>query len=85
MGHAKLNKRDKESDAAAFNRIFTTPENIELRRAHAITKSYPAMMDTTSRSTEVGSSETDDDSAAVLAQLNDPCGGATAPRAHTFG
>ena len=36
MEHAKLNKIARESDGAAFSRIFCAPENVELRRAHAI-------------------------------------------------
>lgn len=38
MEHAKLNKIGSETDAAAFSRIFSSPELIELRKAHAITR-----------------------------------------------
>jgi hypothetical protein len=89
LGHAKLNKRAGESDAAAFSRIFQAPENIQLRRAHNICKGYLdrepsehllAVVDEYRRkgmaslepvSTEVGSSEFDDDSAAAVKQLQD--------------
>jgi hypothetical protein len=40
MGHARLNKRDKESDGAAFERILTAPENTELRKAYRIVKGH---------------------------------------------
>jgi hypothetical protein len=40
QGHAKLNKRDGESTGAAFARIFSDPENVELRQAHQITKGF---------------------------------------------
>jgi hypothetical protein len=53
---------------AAFSRIFTVPENIELRKAHAITKGYPNVMDIIPVSTEVGSTNTDDDSAEAYKQ-----------------
>jgi hypothetical protein len=69
MGHAKLNKRANESNATAFARIFADPENIELRKAHAITKSFPNMMSTEVVSTEVGSTETSDDSWKAAGQL----------------
>jgi hypothetical protein len=39
-GHAKLNKRQGESTATAFSRIFSDPENIELRKAHQVTKGF---------------------------------------------
>ena len=42
MEHAKLNKAAGESDAAAFSRIFSAPESIDIRRAHAITKNTTA-------------------------------------------
>jgi hypothetical protein len=39
-GHANLNKRTGESTMAALERIFTAPENTELRKAYALTKGY---------------------------------------------
>ena len=42
--HAKLQKAAGESDGAAFSRIFSAPESIDIRRAHAITKNTPAPM-----------------------------------------
>ena len=42
--HAKLHKAAGESDGAAFSRIFSAPESIDIRRAHAITKNTPAPM-----------------------------------------
>jgi hypothetical protein len=71
MGHARLNKRANESDAAAFARIFSAPENIELRKAHAITKSFPNMMDTTPVTVETGSTLVSDDSAEAVRLLNE--------------
>jgi hypothetical protein len=41
--HARTEKRAGETDAAAFARVFCAPENAELRRAHAITKSAAQM------------------------------------------
>lgn len=41
MEHAKVNKIAGESDAAAFARIFSAPESIDIRRAHVICKSTP--------------------------------------------
>jgi hypothetical protein len=40
MGHCRLNKRANESDAAAFSRIFQDPDNVDLRKAYAMTKGY---------------------------------------------
>jgi hypothetical protein len=40
MGHARLNKQARESDAAAFSRIFQDPDNADLRKAYAMTKGY---------------------------------------------
>ena len=42
--HAKLHKAAGESDGAAFSRIFSAPESIDIRRAHTITKNTPAPM-----------------------------------------
>jgi hypothetical protein len=71
MEYCKLHKRDGESDVTAFSRIFEAPESLDFRRAYAIIKGFPNMMDTTPVSTEVGSTETSDDSAAALRQLNE--------------
>jgi hypothetical protein len=40
QGHAKLNRQKGESEAAAFSRIFSEPENVQLRQAHQITKGF---------------------------------------------
>jgi hypothetical protein len=100
MGHAKLNKRANESDTAAFARIFSAPENIELRKAHAITQSsFPNMMDTTPVTVETGSTLVSDDSAKAYEQLmalaekqhrtfeqvfSDPANGELAGRTYTL-
>jgi hypothetical protein len=39
MEAAKREKRAGESDAAAFSRFFAAPENADVRKAHALTKS----------------------------------------------
>lgn len=38
MEHARVNKIAGESDATAFSRIFSAPESINIRKAHAITR-----------------------------------------------
>jgi hypothetical protein len=70
QGHAKLAKRANESDVAAFARIFTDPANVELRKAHALTKS-PNMMSVTPTSVETGSTLVTDDSAEAVRLLNE--------------
>jgi hypothetical protein len=37
---AKVSKRDGETQAAAFTRIFTDPDNADIREAYALTKGY---------------------------------------------
>jgi hypothetical protein len=39
-GHAKLNRQAGESEAKAFERILTAPDNGELRQAYTLTKGY---------------------------------------------
>jgi hypothetical protein len=68
MGHARLNKRDQESDGAAFERILTAPGNGELRQAYRVTKGMASLEPT---SVEVGSSETSDDSAEAVRLLSE--------------
>jgi hypothetical protein len=70
QGHADLNRRSGESSASAFARIFTDPGNVELRRAHALTKSVNAM-DVTPVFTEVGNTLVSDDSAKAYRQLQE--------------
>jgi hypothetical protein len=69
MGHARTAKRANESDAAAFSRVFTDPANIEIRRAHALTKSFPNVMSVEPVSVETGSTLVTDDSATAADQL----------------
>jgi len=67
-GHARLAKRAGESDATAFSRIFTAPENATLRKAYGICKGYASLEPV---STEVGSSEFEFDGAEAIKQLNE--------------
>jgi hypothetical protein len=67
-GHAELNRRTGESIPAAFSRIFTDPENVELRKAYQITKGFNTM-ETTPTSVEVGSIAVADDSKAAYDAL----------------
>jgi hypothetical protein len=67
--HAALNKRTEDSNAQAFSRVFTDPGNVEIRRAHALTKSFPNMMSVEPVSTEVGKTSVSDDSYKVAEQL----------------
>jgi hypothetical protein len=66
MGHARLNKRDKESDGAALERILTAPGNGELRQAYMVTKGMASLEPT---STVVGSTLVSDDSAEAVKLL----------------
>jgi hypothetical protein len=75
MGHvtAKINnryvnKRDGESDGAAFERILTAPGNGELRQAYQVTKGMASLEPT---SVEVGSTLVSDDSAKAVAALRE--------------
>jgi len=61
MGHAKLNKRDGESNAQAFARIFP-----KFQTAYGVAKGYPNMMQTEPVSVEV---ESIDDSWKASEQL----------------
>jgi hypothetical protein len=65
MGHAKLAKRDKESEHQAYARIVDS--NIEIRRA--LLKSLPNMMSVEVVSTEVGSTSVVSDAWKAAAQL----------------
>jgi hypothetical protein len=47
MEYCKLHKREGESNVTAFSRIFESDEGIDFRRAYAITKGFPNVMDTT--------------------------------------
>jgi hypothetical protein len=72
MGHAKINKQAGESDAQAFSRILTAPENTELRQAYHATKAWPDTMSLTP--TQVGGNDAfdtsvDDSSAKAYDQL----------------
>jgi hypothetical protein len=66
MGHARLNKRDKESDGAALERILTAPGNGELRQAYRTTKGMASLEPT---STAVGNTDSADDSAEAVRLL----------------
>jgi len=66
MGHAQLNKRNKESDGAAFERILTAPGNSELRLAYRTTKGMASLEPT---SVEVGDTSVSDDSAEAVRLL----------------
>ena len=79
MGHSRLNKRVNESDAAAFTRIFTAPENTTLHAAYRVVQQagHVAALDQVNKgmatlkptSVEVGSTETNDDSAEAVRLL----------------
>src|ERR1700732_818145 len=73
QGHAQLNKRDKESDGAAFERILTAPtsEGVALRKEYArvSAKSFPNEMSTEPMSVEVGDTSVSDDSWKAAEQL----------------
>jgi hypothetical protein len=67
---ASTTKRDGETDAAAFDRFFTAPGNVALRKAHAITKSAPSLMSV--QPTQVGGADAvdvDTDRSAAMLQL----------------
>jgi hypothetical protein len=64
MGHAKLNKRDGESDAQAFARVFP-----KFQTAYGIAKGYPNMMSIEPVSVEVGDTSVSDDSWKASEQL----------------
>lgn len=68
MGHARLNKRDNESDGAAFERILTAPENTELRQAYQVTKGMASMTPTIA---VVGDTRLADDSAEAVRLLTE--------------
>jgi hypothetical protein len=66
--HARLNKRAGESDASAFSRIFSS--DLEIRKAHAITKNFPQLLDL--QPTQVGGKDATDvnnDSSKAYEQL----------------
>jgi hypothetical protein len=71
MEHARLNKRDNESDAQAFSRILQS--DAEIRRAYGIVKKYPNTMRTKPVSTEVGDTDTDgeDEAKEAARQLSE--------------
>ena len=64
MGHAKLNKRDGESDAQAFARVFP-----KFQTAYGVAKGYPNLMSIEPVSIEVGDTSVADDSWKASAQL----------------
>src|ERR1700682_1335696 len=64
MGHAKLNKRDGESDAQAFARIFP-----KFQTAYGVAKGYPNTKRTEPVSVEVGDTSVEDDSWKASEQL----------------
>jgi hypothetical protein len=64
MGHAKLNKRDGESDAQAFARVFP-----RFQIAYGVAKGYPDVTRTTPVSVEVGDTSVADDSWKASEQL----------------
>jgi hypothetical protein len=64
MGHARLNKRDGESDAQAFARVFP-----KFQTAYGVSKGYPNMMSVEPVSVEVGDTTVEDDSWKAAAQL----------------
>jgi len=68
MGHAQLNKRDKEADGAALERILTPPGNSELRLAYRTTKGMASLEPT---SVGVGSTLVSDDSAEAVRLLRE--------------
>jgi hypothetical protein len=67
MEAAKLQKKQGESDAQAFSRLFE--QDLTIRKAHAITKSFPNVMRTTPLSVETSSTEVVDDSYEAAKQL----------------
>jgi hypothetical protein len=64
MGHAKLNKRDGESDAQAFARVFP-----KFQTAYGVAKGYPNLMSVEPVSVEVGDTSVADDSWKASGQL----------------
>jgi hypothetical protein len=73
MESAKLNKMAGESDGSAFSRIFSAPENVELRKAHAISKSTPAPL-MSIEPVQVAAAVDADDSATAYAELEKRAG-----------
>jgi hypothetical protein len=79
LAQAKLSKRDGESDAKAFDRLYMN--DIEYRKswvtiteakhAIALSKSLPNIMSTTPTSTEVGNTNVSDDSAKAVRLLQE--------------
>jgi hypothetical protein len=76
MGHARLSKRDGETDAKAFNRLYEG--NVEFRKADRvateagwISNAKVNTMSVEVVSTEVGNTLTSDDSAKAYRQLQE--------------
>jgi hypothetical protein len=79
MARAKLTKRDGQSEAQAFARLYEN--DIEFRKSWAmitemkhfaeLSKSMPNMMSTTPTSTEVGNTNVSDDSAEAVRLLTE--------------
>jgi hypothetical protein len=70
QAEASTARRAGETDAQAFDRYFTSPGNVALRKAHAITKSGVNMMDV--QPTQVGGADAldvDSDRSAAMEQL----------------
>lgn len=71
QAEASTTKRAGETDAQAFDRYFTSSGSVTLRKAHAITKSGPCLMDV--EPTQVGGAvavDVDTDRSAAMKQLN---------------
>lgn len=69
QAEASTTKRAGETDAQAFDRYFSAPGNVTLRKAHAITKSAPASV----QPMQVGGADAvdvDTDRSAAMEQLN---------------
>jgi hypothetical protein len=79
LARAKLEKRDGESDAKAFSRIYENDIDFrkqwqtvtEAKHRIALSKSLPNIMSTTPTSTEVGNTNVSDDSAKAVRLLRE--------------
>jgi hypothetical protein len=67
--HAALNKLAGESDGAAFSRIFSAPESVDIRRAHQISKSTLAPRMSIELVQPTAATVSDADSAKAYAEL----------------